>query len=40
MPHWRKAYQPTSQFDSIAVWAIGASMFVGMLVFIALTALR
>src|SRR6202171_5516320 len=35
MPHWRKSYQPTSQFNSIALWATGASMLVGALVFIA-----
>jgi hypothetical protein len=36
MAHWRKAYQPTSQFNSIAGWAIGGTMLVGALVFIAL----
>lgn len=35
MAHWRKAYQPTSQFNSLAGWAIGTSMLVGVLVFIA-----
>jgi hypothetical protein len=35
MPHWRKSYQPTSQFDSIAVWAIGATMLAGAIVFVA-----
>jgi hypothetical protein len=35
MTHWRKSYQPTSRFDSIAVWAIAATMFVGAIVFVA-----
>jgi hypothetical protein len=35
MAHWRKSYPPTSQFNSIASWAIGASMLAGALVFIA-----
>jgi hypothetical protein len=39
MAHWRKS-QPTSQFDSIAVWAIGGTTLVGALVFITRTPLR
>jgi len=36
MAHWRKSYpSQQSQFNSIAGWAIGASMLVGALVFIA-----
>jgi hypothetical protein len=29
MAHWRRVYRPTSHFDYIALWAIGASMLVG-----------
>jgi hypothetical protein len=35
MPHWRKSYPPTSLFNSVAAWMIGASLLVGALVFIA-----
>jgi hypothetical protein len=35
MAHWRKSYRRTSQFNSLAFWAVGASMLAGALVFIA-----
>jgi hypothetical protein len=35
MPHWRKSYPQTSQFNSLAIWVVGASMLAGALVFIA-----
>jgi hypothetical protein len=35
MAHWRKSYPPTSPFNSFAGWAIGASVLLGALVFIA-----
>ena len=35
MAHWRKPYPPTSQFNSFAIWAVGASMLAGALMFIA-----
>jgi len=35
MPHWRKSYPQTSQFNSLAIWVVGASMLAGALVLIA-----
>jgi hypothetical protein len=32
--HWRKPYRSTSQFNSLVVWAVGASMLAGALVFL------
>jgi hypothetical protein len=36
MAHWRRAYRPASQFNSIAFWAISTSILVGALVFISM----
>jgi hypothetical protein len=35
MAHWRKPYPKTTQFNSLAAWAVGSSMLAGALVFIA-----
>jgi hypothetical protein len=35
MTHWRKIHQPASQFNSVAGWAIGASMLLATLGLIA-----
>ena len=35
MTHWRKSYPRTTQFNSLAAWAVGASMLAAALVFIA-----
>jgi hypothetical protein len=34
MAHWRKPYPQTTQFDSLAIWAVGVSMLAVALMFI------
>ncbi len=34
MAHWRKPHPPTSQFNSIVSWAIGASILLGTIILV------
>jgi hypothetical protein len=40
MSHWRKSHPQTSRFNSLAGWAIGASMLAGALVVFIETRVR